>query len=137
MDYLRALLSSTSKLLVSCGLTIKGKSSFNISGLYPKNNSLLLLMEIMFLLLDLATSNFTPFYPYTIFFMNLQQGGQLELLKSRKLGQLLKFDFTINVLDIHRLSYLRQCFHIYLQKSLSSPLSVMFASFQTFWPHSF
>ncbi|RDX69464.1 hypothetical protein CR513_51414, partial [Mucuna pruriens] len=28
------------------------------------------------------------------------------------------------------LGYLRQCFHIYLQKSLSSPLSVIFVSFQ-------
>ncbi|RDY02144.1 hypothetical protein CR513_14444, partial [Mucuna pruriens] len=72
-------------------------------------------MEIMFLLLDLTTSNFTPLYLYT---MNLQRGGQLELLKSRvttpirknclivngqpqKLEQLLKFDFIINILDIH------------------------------------
>ncbi|RDY01626.1 hypothetical protein CR513_15024, partial [Mucuna pruriens] len=36
-----------------------------------------------------------------------------------------------NILDIHRLGYLRQCFHIYLQKSLSSPLSVIFVSFQS------
>ncbi|RDY01365.1 hypothetical protein CR513_15320, partial [Mucuna pruriens] len=35
----------------------------------------------------------------------LQRGGRLELLKSRKLGQLLKFCLTINVLDIHRLVY--------------------------------
>ncbi|RDY03253.1 hypothetical protein CR513_13187, partial [Mucuna pruriens] len=31
MDHLRALLNSTSKPLSSCGLTMKGKSSFNIS----------------------------------------------------------------------------------------------------------
>ncbi|RDX87109.1 hypothetical protein CR513_31459, partial [Mucuna pruriens] len=51
--------------------------------------------------------------------------------QAQKHGQLLKFGFTINVLDIHRLGYLRQCFHIYLQKCLSSPLSVMFVSFQS------
>ncbi|RDY02258.1 hypothetical protein CR513_14309, partial [Mucuna pruriens] len=71
---------------------------------YPKNNSLLLLMEIMFLLLVLAMSNFSPLYPYTMFFVfqnwlttlslyiglykigiirNLQWVRRLELLKSR------------------------------------------------------
>ncbi|RDY12346.1 hypothetical protein CR513_02880, partial [Mucuna pruriens] len=38
---------------------------------YLKNNSLLLLMEIMFLLLDLAMSNFSPLYPYTMLFIFL------------------------------------------------------------------
>ncbi|RDX82954.1 hypothetical protein CR513_36199, partial [Mucuna pruriens] len=37
---------------------------------YPKSNSLLLLMEIMFLLLGLATSNFSPLYPYTMLIQN-------------------------------------------------------------------
>ncbi|RDX84124.1 hypothetical protein CR513_34877, partial [Mucuna pruriens] len=55
----------------------------------------------------------------------------LILGQPQKLGQLLKFDFTINILDIHHLGYLRQCFHIYLQKSLSSLLSVMFVNFQS------
>ncbi|RDY13215.1 hypothetical protein CR513_01894, partial [Mucuna pruriens] len=48
----------------------------------------------------------------------------------QKLGQLIKFGFIINVLDIHRLVYLRQCFHICLQKNLSSPLIAMFLNFQ-------
>ncbi|RDX63836.1 hypothetical protein CR513_57681, partial [Mucuna pruriens] len=37
--------------------------------IYVKSNSLLLLMEIIFLLLDLTTSNFNPLYPYIMFFM--------------------------------------------------------------------
>ncbi|RDY11207.1 hypothetical protein CR513_04160, partial [Mucuna pruriens] len=37
MDCLRALLNSTSKSLGSCGLIMKGKSSFNISGSAPQS----------------------------------------------------------------------------------------------------
>ncbi|RDX93874.1 hypothetical protein CR513_23810, partial [Mucuna pruriens] len=37
MDCLQALLNSTSKPLDSCGLTMNGKSSFNISGLVPQS----------------------------------------------------------------------------------------------------
>ncbi|RDX91841.1 putative mitochondrial protein, partial [Mucuna pruriens] len=37
MDRLRALLNSTNKPLGSCGLTMNGKSSFNISGSVPQN----------------------------------------------------------------------------------------------------
>ncbi|RDX62046.1 hypothetical protein CR513_59656, partial [Mucuna pruriens] len=37
MDHLRALLNSTSKPLGSCGLTMNGKSSFNISSLVPQS----------------------------------------------------------------------------------------------------
>ncbi|RDX97962.1 hypothetical protein CR513_19196, partial [Mucuna pruriens] len=37
MDPLRALLNSTSKHLGSCGLTMNGKSSFNISGSIPQS----------------------------------------------------------------------------------------------------
>ncbi|RDX69322.1 hypothetical protein CR513_51581, partial [Mucuna pruriens] len=37
MDRLRALLNSTSKPLDSCGLTMNGKSSFNISGSVPQS----------------------------------------------------------------------------------------------------
>ncbi|RDX60855.1 hypothetical protein CR513_60969, partial [Mucuna pruriens] len=124
-------------------------------------------MEIIFLLLDLAMSNFNPLYPYTMFFMfrnwlttlslyigiykigiELTTGRTVEITKEQgglyylqhtkivnrnpqKLGQLLNFGFTINVLDIHCLDYLKQCFYIYLQKSLLSPLSVIFVSFQS------
>ncbi|RDX72684.1 hypothetical protein CR513_47793, partial [Mucuna pruriens] len=49
----------------------------------------------------------------------------------QKLGQLLKFGFIINVLDIHCLGYLRQYFYIYLQKSLSSPLKHHCATFSS------
>ncbi|RDX82108.1 hypothetical protein CR513_37146, partial [Mucuna pruriens] len=37
MDHLRALVNSTSKSLGSCGLTMNGKSSFNISGSVPQS----------------------------------------------------------------------------------------------------
>ncbi|RDX87470.1 hypothetical protein CR513_31057, partial [Mucuna pruriens] len=48
---------------------------------YPKSNSLLLLMKIIFLLLDLAMSNFSPFYPYTMFFMLLNWLTTLSLIQ--------------------------------------------------------
>ncbi|RDX77883.1 hypothetical protein CR513_41922, partial [Mucuna pruriens] len=144
MICLQALLNSTSKHLDLCALTMKGKSCFNIFGSYSNNNSLLLLMEIMFLLLDLTMSIFNALYPYTMFFMFLNWLTTLSLYIGlykikidltmkrtiEKLEQLIKFGFIINVLNIHRLVYFSQCFHIYLQKSLLSPLIVMFVSCQ-------
>ncbi|RDX86198.1 hypothetical protein CR513_32492, partial [Mucuna pruriens] len=88
MDHLLALLNLTSQPCSLCALTIKGKSSFNISSSVPQ--------KIMFLLLDLEMSNFNPLYPYTMSFhvpklaynfislhRILQWGGKLELLKSK------------------------------------------------------
>ncbi|RDY11660.1 hypothetical protein CR513_03650, partial [Mucuna pruriens] len=52
MDRFRALLNSTSKPLGSCGLTMNGKSSFNISGLVPQS---------IWILDSGATDHMTPF----------------------------------------------------------------------------
>ncbi|RDX70558.1 hypothetical protein CR513_50187, partial [Mucuna pruriens] len=52
MDHLRALLNSTSKHFGSCGLTMNGKSSFNISGLVPQS---------IWILDSGATYHMTPF----------------------------------------------------------------------------
>ncbi|RDX65444.1 hypothetical protein CR513_55899, partial [Mucuna pruriens] len=52
MDHLRALLNSTSKPLGSCGLTMNGKSSFNISGSVPQS---------IWILDSGATDHMTPF----------------------------------------------------------------------------
>ncbi|RDX81124.1 hypothetical protein CR513_38237, partial [Mucuna pruriens] len=52
MDWLRALLNSTSKPLGSCGLTMNGKSSFNISGSVPQS---------IWILDSGATDHMTPF----------------------------------------------------------------------------
>ncbi|RDX85725.1 Copia protein, partial [Mucuna pruriens] len=55
MDHLRALLNSTSKPLGSCGLTMNGKSSFNISGSIPQS---------IWILDSRATNHMTPFPSY-------------------------------------------------------------------------
>ncbi|RDX89315.1 hypothetical protein CR513_28967, partial [Mucuna pruriens] len=52
MDRLRALLNSTSKPLGSCGLTMNGKNSFNISGLVPQS---------IWILDSETTNHMTPF----------------------------------------------------------------------------
>ncbi|RDY04922.1 hypothetical protein CR513_11294, partial [Mucuna pruriens] len=55
MDHLRAFLNSTSKPLGSCGLTMNGKSSFNVSGSVSQN----------IWILDFgATDHMTPFPSY-------------------------------------------------------------------------
>ncbi|RDX87094.1 hypothetical protein CR513_31476, partial [Mucuna pruriens] len=64
-----------------------------------------------------------------------EQGGnrKKEMSSSHqaisKLGKLPKFGFIICVLDILRLVYLNIYFHIYSQKSILSPLGVMFVKF--------
>ncbi|RDY11602.1 hypothetical protein CR513_03701, partial [Mucuna pruriens] len=52
MDRLRALLNSTSKPFGSCGLTMNGKSFFNISGSVPQS---------IWILDSRATDHMTPF----------------------------------------------------------------------------
>ncbi|RDY11131.1 Copia protein, partial [Mucuna pruriens] len=55
MDCLRAVLNLTSKSLGSCGLTMKGKSSFNISGSVPQG---------IWILDSGATNRMVPFPSY-------------------------------------------------------------------------
>ncbi|RDX72455.1 hypothetical protein CR513_48062, partial [Mucuna pruriens] len=105
------------------------KSSFNISGLVSQS---------IWILDSRATYHMTLFPSYfTSYLKELTTGMMIGVAKEQvngqpqKLGQLLKFSFTINILDIHHFGYLRQCFYIYLQKSLSSHLSVIFANFQS------
>ncbi|RDX79061.1 hypothetical protein CR513_40562, partial [Mucuna pruriens] len=196
IDCFRTLLNSTSKPLGLCVLTMKDKSSFNISGSVPLNIWILdsKATDHMTLFPSYFTSYFKVFKNQLITIANgdhfsivrfdnvqlqssvslhnvfhvpklannlisihrLIQDWNCEAIffrshcvttsirriclpingQPQKLGQLLKFDFIINVLDIHCLVYLRQCFHIYLQKSMSSPLIVMFVSSQnTFVQH--
>ncbi|RDX79012.1 hypothetical protein CR513_40619, partial [Mucuna pruriens] len=91
MDHLQALLNSTNKPLGSCGLTMKSKSSFNISGSIPQSiwifnfgatdhmtpfpsyfTSYLNLLKKQFITVangdhvPIVPSNFSPLYPYTI-----------------------------------------------------------------------
>ncbi|RDY07704.1 hypothetical protein CR513_08150, partial [Mucuna pruriens] len=113
IDRFRAFINSTSKSLGLCGLTMKGKSSFNIFGSYPKKQ-----------LIIVANGDHVPIV-----------GSGNELTTGRTIGvakeQSGLYYLQHKKIDIHRLGYLRQCFHIYLQKSLSSPLSIMFISFQS------
>ncbi|RDX97924.1 hypothetical protein CR513_19243, partial [Mucuna pruriens] len=147
MDRLQALINSTRKPLGSCGLTMKGKSFFNISSSVPQSIWILdygatdhmtsfpsYFTSYLKKLITIANEDHVPI----VGFVNAQLQSSLSLhnvlhvttpirkiclpfnRQSQKLGQLLKFSFTINVLDIHRLGYLRECFHIYLQKSIKS-----------------
>ncbi|RDY02472.1 hypothetical protein CR513_14060, partial [Mucuna pruriens] len=144
MDRLRALLNSTSKPLGSCGLTMNGKSSFNISGSVPQS---------IWILDSGATDHMTPFPSHFTSYLKVpkrqlitiangdhvpivgsgnvqlhsslslhnelttgrtigvakEQGGLYNLQHTKivyrqphKLGQLLKFGFIINILDIHQ-----------------------------------
>ncbi|RDY05767.1 hypothetical protein CR513_10351, partial [Mucuna pruriens] len=64
MDRLRALINSTSKPLSSYGLTMNGKSSFNISGSVP---------QIIWILDSRATNHMTPFPSYFTSYHNISK----------------------------------------------------------------
>ncbi|RDY06106.1 hypothetical protein CR513_09955, partial [Mucuna pruriens] len=111
VDCLRVLLNSTNEPLDSCALTMQSKSYFNIFGLvpqnikildfrttdhmtcflyilhhilkYPKSNSLLLLMEIMFFLLDLAMPNFITFFRFHCVVQDLTIGRMIRVAKEQ------------------------------------------------------
>ncbi|RDX60347.1 hypothetical protein CR513_61511, partial [Mucuna pruriens] len=64
MDCLRALLNSTSKPLGSCSLTMKGKSSFNISGL---------VLQGIWILDSRAINHMTSFLSYFISYLKVSK----------------------------------------------------------------
>ncbi|RDX81891.1 hypothetical protein CR513_37383, partial [Mucuna pruriens] len=111
MDRLRALLNSTNKPLSSCGLTMNGKSSFNISSSVPQS---------IWILDSRATNHMTPFSSYFTSYLKVSKKkliivvngdhvsitgfGNIQLHSSLSLHNVLHVPkLANNLISIHRL----------------------------------
>ncbi|RDX61250.1 hypothetical protein CR513_60538, partial [Mucuna pruriens] len=104
MDCLRALLNSISKPLGSCGLTMNGKSSFNISGSVPQS---------IWILDSRATDHMTLFSHHTLKqliivdngdHVPIARSGNVQLHSSLSLHNVLHVLKLVNkLISIHRL----------------------------------
>ncbi|RDX74028.1 hypothetical protein CR513_46271, partial [Mucuna pruriens] len=91
MDRLRALLNSTSKPLGSCGLTMNGKSSFNIFGSFPQS---------IWILDSGATNHMTLFSSYFTSYLKVSKKS-CSSLSLHNVIHVLKL--ANNLISIHRL----------------------------------
>ncbi|RDX99827.1 hypothetical protein CR513_17069, partial [Mucuna pruriens] len=111
INHLRALLNSTSKPLGSCGLTMKGKSYFNISSSVPLS---------IWILDSRVTDHMTPFPPYFTSYLKVSKNqliivangdhipivgsGIVQLQSSLSLHNVLHVPkLANNLISIHRL----------------------------------